>query len=184
MIYSQFVSEIAKLSPASTFLTLTEYKNTKGEISNYSILFNTDYRSAVEKSIAILENYQAESNDGDISELKAKSEILARLYGSLESLKKEEVKPSPYVHFVNAKGTEFIKGVMLHEETSSLYLYGFVVHKKVLVGVESKKKVKSVKEKLLDKLPISKFRQFRIDPNNVKRITVQAITLLPPGASK
>jgi hypothetical protein len=182
--HSSFLTELSKISPNSTFLTLVGYKNSIGEVSNYSIVFNSDYTTALKKSIAILENYEPDSDIDDYSGPKAKAELLASLYSSLDNITNGKNTDSTYTHFGNASGTDFMKGVKLHEASNTLYIFGLIVHKKVITAVDKKRKEKSVKQKMMEMLPVSRFRQFRISSKNVHRVSVQNMSLLPPDAQQ
>ena len=72
----------------------------------------------------------------------------------------------------------------MHKETGELHLYGFV-HQKVVIEPGVYKKVNSrhltiEKNKLSKLVPVNKFRQFKILPDQVKKIKVDNICFLPP----
>ena len=118
----QFVTELSKLRPGSTFLTLRGYRNEASEIADYSIAFHFSYENALKKSIQTLAEMDL---TGDL-EKQARSELLNSFAMSLArgaaSPELEERDPT-YLHFKNDDG-EYVKGVKMHRETFTLYLYG------------------------------------------------------------
>lgn len=175
-----FITELSKLRPNSTFLTLKGYRNNSSEISDYSIVFHVSYENALKKSIATLQNYVPESD----LEIKAKSWLIASYEESLNTMKTkpfEELEDN-YTHFKDDDG-KYIKGLKYHDKTQTIHLYGFVVHKKVIIPgtyVKSNKAELTVaKDKLRRLCEVSKFRQFKILPDQLDYISVNNLTLLP-----
>lgn len=181
MNQSQFVSELGKLRPSSTFLSIKGYRNRYGEVANYSIAFHVSYNKALGRSILQLESYVPEN---DLEE-EAKEKILKSLIKSLEtSSNSKERSDSTYLRFLDERGRE-IKGVKLHIDTNTLHLYGFVVHKKVIMPgnypKSNRKPLTKVSSAMRSKLSVGKFRQFKITPEQVESISVENLSLLPPG---
>lgn len=181
MNQEQFVAELAKLRSSSTFLTLAGYRNDHGEIADFNIVFHMSYKNALLRSLAVLEGVVP----ADDLEAQAKKELIESFMTSLDKMETtpiEEIDDS-YHRFTDENG-QYIKGVKLHEETNTLHLYGLVVHKKTLMpGVYKKvnsKPLTIAKDKLRRLCPVSKFRQFKITPDQVDRISVENISLLPP----
>lgn len=183
MNQQQFVAELANLRPASTFLTLRGYRNEASEIADYSIAFHMSYRSALEKSKAILQGL-ALSND---LEKQARDELVASFDKSLLNMETpiDEIEDG-YQRFFDEEGNH-IKGVKLHVATNTLHLYGLVVHKRVLMPGNYKqtnrRPLTIAKDKLRYLTPVGKFRQFRLLPSQVDRISVEKLSLLPPSYS-
>jgi hypothetical protein len=177
----QFVAELANLRPASTFLTLKGYRNEASEIADFSIAFHMSYRSALEKSKAILQGL-ALSND---LEKQARDELIASFDKSLTNMAQTPIEEidDGYQRFFDEEGS-YIKGVKLHVATDTLHLYGLVVHKRVMMpGMykqTNRKPLTIAKDKLRYLTPCGKFRSFKITPSNVDRISVEKLTLLPP----
>jgi hypothetical protein len=177
-----FVSELSKLKPNSTFLTLHKYRNANGEVADYSIVFNMSYKSALERSIVILDKYKPKS---DI-EIVAKSELLHSYKSSVDNYKEEDTTDT-YDNFVNKNG-KVIKGIKRHKKTDTLHLYGLIVHKKVHMPGDAKDKVNHLpltiaKNNLRSLCPVSNFRQFKLLSDQVDLISVQKKDLLPPTNS-
>ena len=179
----QFVAQLAHLRPASTFLTLRGYRNESSEIADFSIAFHMNYRSALEKSKVILQEL-APSND---LEKQARDELIASFDKSLLNMEQtsiEEIEDG-YQRFFDEDG-KYIKGVKLHIATNTLHLYGLVIHKRVLIpGMykhTNRKPLTIAKDKLRYLTPVGKFRTFRITTENVDRISVDKLSLLPPDS--
>ena len=178
---AEFILQLGKLRPSSTFLTLKGYRNNVGEIADYNIVFHVSYSSALRRSIMALEGYIPNS----FLEAQAKQELLDGYQNSIdrtEGLPVDEVSDH-YMWFSDSSGNR-IKGVKMHIKTETLHLYGFVVHKRVLMPgtypVVQHKELTIAKNKLRKMCPINSFRQFRISPDQVESISVEKIHLLPP----
>jgi hypothetical protein len=182
MNQGQFVSELSKLRPSSTFLSLIGYRNDHSEVADYSIVFHISYANALRRSLVALESFVP----SDDLEATAKQELMTSYQASLDKMKTtpmEELEDH-YTHFLDENNT-YIKGVKVHTATGTLHLYGLVANKRVLMpGIY--KKVNSrpltiAKNKLASRTPCGKFRQFKITPFQVDRISVDNLSLLPPS---
>jgi hypothetical protein len=177
----EFVSELSNLRPSSMFLFLKSYRNESSEIADFSISFHISYRSALEKSRAILQGLTL-SND---LERQAQSELIMSFDKSLQNIEQTPIEDieDGYQRFFNEEGG-YIKGVRLHIATDTLHLYGLVISKKVLIPgnykTVSHKPLTVAKSKLKYLTPMSRFRQFKILPSQVDYIRVEKLTLLPP----
>jgi hypothetical protein len=177
----QFVAELAKLRPASTFLTLKGYRNETSEIADYSVAFHISYSSALQKSITLLESMLL---TGDL-EKQARDELIVSFNKSLSKMAETPIEEMEdgYTRFFDESGNH-IKGVKMHTDTHTLHLYGLVVHKRVLLPGNYKTKnsrpLTIAKDKLRYLTPVGKFRQFKITPFQVDRIGVEKLSLLPP----
>ena len=177
---NDFLSTLASLRPASTFLSIMGYRNAEEEVANYNLVFHMSYENALEKSIAIINDYTPQDED----EKLAKVELLKSWNTSLVKFKAtpmEEVADDHYQTFTDDDGNP-IKGVKMHKESGELHLYGLQVHKKIIVPGKPHKEVKSksvtlAKNKLKALTPLSKFRQFKIQPNQLDAISVGKITI-------
>ena len=181
MNQEQFVAELAKLRTSSTFLTLKGYRAESGEIADFNIVFHMSYKNALLRSLAVLESIVP----SDALEAQAKKELTESFMTSLDKIETTPIEEidDAYRRFTDSDG-QYIKGVKLHEETNTLHLYGLVVQKKVLMpGVYKKvnsKPLTIAKDKLRRQLPVSKFRQFKITPDQVDSVSVENLSLLPP----
>lgn len=180
---NEFVNELAKLHPSSTFLTVAGYRNAHSEVANYSIVFHMSYQNALKRSIDMLE----ELNVSGAAENFAREEVLASLRGSFKSSISSpiEAREDGYHHFKDADGS-YIKGIKLHMRTNTLHLYGLVAHKRVLMpGIypaRHENPLAKAKRQLRYATPVGKFRQFRMTSDQVEYISVQGLSLLPPDS--
>jgi hypothetical protein len=178
---TQFVTELSKLHPASTFLTVAGYRNAHSEVANYSIVFHMSYQNALKRSIDMLEDL----NVSGAAENFAREEVLSSLRGSFKSSISSpiESREDGYHHFKDADGN-YIKGIKLHVRTNTLHLYGLVAHKRVLMpGIypaRHENPLAKAKRQLRQLTPAGKFRQFKMTPDQVEYIAVSNLTLLPP----
>jgi len=181
MDQKEFVSELSKLRPSATFLSLAGYRNEHGEVADFSIVFHMSYESALKRSLTALESVVP----SDTLEAIAKLELID---GYTMSLQKMAVTPiieieDAYTRFFDADGT-YIKGIKLHTETNTLHLYGLVNSKRILIPgsypKRNKRPLTVAKDKLRKLCPVEKFRQFKVTPSQVDRIAVENLSLLPP----
>lgn len=182
MDQTQFVNELSKLRPGSTFLTVKGYLNEASEVADYSIVFHMSYENALKKSIEVLEKTKVTGK----LEKQAKQELIDSFNRSLAKGASDpelEERDPTYSHFKDEAGN-YVKGVKLHDATNTLHLYGLVVHKKVLMPghypEKNKRELTKAKDKLRHLTPVGKFRQFKITPAQVDSISVENISLLPP----
>src|SRR5678815_2816041 len=171
MDQKEFVSELSKLRPSATFLSLAGYRNEHGEVADFSIVFHMSYESALKRSLTALESVVP----SDTLEAIAKLELID---GYTMSLQKMAVTPiieieDAYTRFFDADGT-YIKGIKLHTETNTLHLYGLVNSKRILIPgsypKRNKRPLTVAKDKLRKLCPVEKFRQFKVTPSQVDRI--------------
>lgn len=178
----QFVAELSKLRPGATFLTLRGYRNESSEIADYSIAFHFSYESALKKSIKTLAELELTTD----LEKQARFELLDSFARSLAkgaaSPELEERDPT-YLYFKNDAG-EYVKGVKYHPGKDTLYLYGLVVHKRVLLPgfypSRNRAELTVAKDKLRYLTRVGKFRSFKMTSNQVDSIQVENVSLLPP----
>jgi len=181
----QFVTELGKLRPSATFLTLRGYRNEHSEIADYSLAFHFSYENALKKSIEKLAQLDLQT----ALEEQARKELLNSFAMSLArgaaSPELEERDPT-YAYFKGDDGN-YIKGVKMHRDTWTIYLYGLVVHKRVLLPgfypVKNKRELTVAKDKLRHLTPVGKFRSFKMTPSQVDSISVENLSLLPPEAA-
>lgn len=172
----EFVTELSKLRPGSTFLTLKGYRNEYGEVANYSIIFHMSYSNALKKSITTLQQY-VPVND---VYAQAKNELLESFQYSLNKIEDLE---DGYTRFFD-DNSQYVKGIKLHTTTETLHIYGLVSQKRILLPgnypKKNKRELTIAKDKLRAMCAVGKFRQFKILPQNVDSISVENIHLLPP----
>lgn len=177
-----FLTELSRLRPNTTFLTLNGYRNDHSEVANYSIAFHISYESALKKSIETLAALELK----EPIEVQARFELLnsfAKSLSNMDSTPMEELDEQVYTHIKDDDGN-YIKGVKIHNNTGTLHLYGLVIHKRVLMpGIyltKNQKPLTVVKDKLRYLTRVGKFRQFKILPDQVDSISVENLSLLPP----
>jgi hypothetical protein len=178
----QFVTELAKLRPSSTFLTIRGYRNEASEIADYSIAFHFSYENALKRSIETLVKLDLQTD----LEKRAREELLGSFRASLargSGTPELEERDPTYAYFKDDDGN-YVKGVKMHRDSLELYLYGLVVHKRVLLpGIypsKNRRELTVAKDKLRYLTSVGKFRSFKMTPSQVDYIAVENISLLPP----
>lgn len=179
----QFIAAVSQRTN-STFITLSGYRNDHNEVADYSVLFNASYENALKRSLMILES----KVPGDETEARAKKELMASWEKSLERIKGtplDEVSDA-YIRFEGKDGKP-INGVKVHSKTGALYLYGLVVHKRVTSAGsyphDNRKPLTIAKDNLRNLCPISRFRQFKINQEQLDCVSINNLSLLPPKTS-
>jgi hypothetical protein len=166
------IETLSGVKKSATFMTISGYSNANGEIANYSIVFNISYENALKRSIAIMESYNAKS---DLQKI-AKTQILKSFNKSLSNL---ESVGDGYDKVVS-KG-KLVKGIKFHRSSAAYHIYGFVVHKKVLLPATYKDVNSSdltiEKRKLMKLCPVSKYRQFKLS-NSFEKIAIDGKVIL------
>lgn len=181
MLVSEFVAELSKIRPSSTFLVIHKYRNEQSELADFNILFHISYKNALEKSLKTLEAFEPK----DDLQKQAQQELIVSFLDSLykiDTTKIDEIDDG-YQRFFDENSLP-IKGIKLHISTNMLHLFGLVVHKKIyLPGKYPKinsKPLTIAKNELRHLTPVGKFRQFRITAGQVDSIRVEKLMLLPP----
>jgi hypothetical protein len=182
MNQDQFVSELSKLRPSATFLSLIGYRNEASEVADYSIVFHMSYANALKRSLLALDCVVPV----DDLEATAKRELLDSYQASLDKMAFtpiEELEDN-YTRFFDENNLP-IKGIKLHTATNTLHIYGLVAHKRILMPGQYKttnrRPLTIAKDKLRRLCPVNKFRQFKITPQQVDSISVENLSLLPPN---
>lgn len=178
----KFVSELSKLRPGSTFLTVRGYRNEASEIADYSIAFHFSYENALKKSIEVLSKLDLTEK----LELQARTELLNSFAMSLArgAASPELEERDPTFSYFKGDDGNYVKGVKLHAATDTLHLYGLVVHKRVLMpglyASKNRRPLTVAKDKLRYLTPVGKFRSFKMTSFQVDSISVENVSLLPP----
>jgi len=178
----QFVSKLATLRPSATFLTVEGYRNEFSELADYSLIFHMSYEKALERSAAMLNGF-VPTND---LEIIAKDELLASFSKSLSNIRDNGGETDDTYSKYFDKHGNVIKGIKLHTRTNTLFLYGLVNMKRVILpGLyptdDTRRPLTKVKDRLRQATPVGKFRQFKMLPWTVSSIKVENLTLVPPG---
>jgi hypothetical protein len=177
-----FVSELSKLRPSATFLSIIGYTASSGEVADHSIVFHISYENALRKSMEVLEEYEPKND----LEVQAKNELLQSFNKSLMDMETTAVEDidDGYQRFFD-DGGKVVKGVKLHQTSNTLHIWG-MANKKVVRTPGTYKEVKNkpltiAKNKLRNLCSVSKFRQFKITPDQVSAIKVENLTLTTEG---
>jgi hypothetical protein len=177
MTSEEMINIFSDFRPNATFVAIEEYQNVYGEISNFGLTFHIDYLNALKKSKDIVVNYKAD----DFLNKEAKRQILSSLSNRIDAFEYPlEERDGPYIYFKDAEG-RFIKGIKAHEETGDLYMFGFVISKRIIKPYEYRPSNRSAltitKDRIESLTPISKFRQFKLIPRSYKQIKIEKLVI-------
>src|SRR6478735_2830060 len=146
------------------FISVRNYTNEQGEVSNYVINIGADFATAKENDgLYLLDGDNIKAID--FGNVKAYSEearvalLAANMKLTRDSVVRSDAQTNAY--------TTICENVRMHNETGRLYIFGFRVSKTVLVpgnyGPDTRRALTIAKDKIRENLKTSKFRQFCID---------------------
>lgn len=176
----ELIDELSKLRSSSTFLSLIGYHNEHGEVGDFNIVFHMSYENALKRSLEVVEALDVTAP----LEIVAKSELIESFNTSLVKMATTPIKEldDAYTRFFDDDGA-YIKGVKVHTASGHLHLYGLVVHHRVRIPgtypTRNRKPLTVAKDKMRSLTPLGKFRQFKILPDSVEKISVGKVTLTP-----
>lgn len=161
-----------------SFVSVKNYTNSKGEVSNNLINIGIKYESAKKKDIAFLNELNIEKA---VKEFGLKSEI-SLLEQARKDLMVSFIKPE--VNRSNGQKdayTVIFEGVKVHNTTGVLYLYGYREQKTVIQKGEYKevnsKPLTIAKDELRKLLKTGKFVNFALEIGNTLRLNGETLEL-------
>lgn len=171
------ISVLEKVDPGSTFLSVREYKNNFGEISNFSVVFHVNYLNAIKKAKRVVENLKFIKNQ-DFSKndfVKAQEELLASFDRSLTGYNPDYTCHGVYEPICGADGRP-LQGVRLHLEQGVVHINALRIRKSVLIeGVYPKvnSAPKTIAKRFIkSQTPLKNWVQFKLVPKRFKEINV------------
>lgn len=161
-----------------SFVSVKNYTNKEGEVSNNLINVGIKYESAKQKDIAFLTDLNIDEviKDNNLKSEKtlleqAKNELLAAFNKPDENRSQGQI---------NAY-TNIFAGVKVHNETGVLYIYGYRENKTVLVKGEYKqvnsKPLTIAKNELRKLLRTGKFTQYALEVGNTLKLNGETLEL-------
>ena len=161
-----------------SFVSVKNYTNKQGEVSNSLINIGIKYESAKKKDIAFLNELNIEKAIAEF-DLKSDKSLLEEARKELMvGFIKPEVNRSQGQ--INAYTTIF-DGVKVHNETGVLYIYGYRENKTVLVKGEYKtvnsKPLTIAKDELRKLLKTGKFTQYSLEVGNTLKLNGETLEL-------
>tara|TARA_R110000803_G_scaffold19482_3_gene50941 strand:+ start:155 stop:679 length:525 start_codon:yes stop_codon:yes gene_type:complete len=165
---------VAETIKGTSFVGISNYLNSKGELSNQTILVGATYETAKAADIETAKAFDLSAHKSQFTEadlIVAKESIIA----SLEKPSKahSEGQKAAYKHIA--------PGLKVHTETDEVYVTGFAISKVVLEKGTYKtvnSSTKTLAKKELTKamnLKSSKFRNFKL--GNSKSLQMQGVSL-------
>jgi len=155
-----------------TFVSVKNYTNNEGEVSNYVINIGADYGNAKESDTVFLADAKnlSEIEFGSVAPYSEDARI---------ALLKANLKPSNQSIAQTDAYTTICPNVRIHNETGRLYVFGFKISKTVLVPVVyptvHSSALTIAKEKIRKVLKAPQFRQYCLD--KLVEIKMQGETL-------
>lgn len=138
------------------FISVRNYENNEGEVSNYVINIGVDYGKAKDSDTNLLRDAK---NFKGIVEGYSDAARIALLSANLKPSRQSEAQQDAY--------TTLCPNLRMHNETGRLYVFGFRISKTVLVegnyGRDTRSKSTLDKDAIREVLKATKFRQFCLD---------------------
>ena len=163
-----------KSATGVSFVSIRNYTNKFGEVSNNTINVGASYENAKKKDIEFLENINLSEYEfkSDLSLLdEARKELIASFIKPDENRSKGQTEA--YTHIV--------KGVKVHNETGVLYVYGYRERKEVLKAGEyptvKSRPLTIAKDELRKLLRTGKFTQYALEIGNEVRANGETLEL-------
>ncbi len=177
---------LSKIRPSATFLTATHYVNNHGEQSNFSICFHINYLNSINRAKELLELFNPQykhciGKPYTVDHLRvAKSELLDSFAMTLDGYNPLATSAHAYDEIVGADG-KVIPGIKLHRNQDIVHLWGFKLHKKILMPGSYPKDNRSLrtlaKDDLRDLSPLGAFVQFKLTPGKFYKLVVEKMTI-------
>ena len=165
-----------QLRQSSQFLAVMKYTNNFGEVSDFQLCFNIDYKSAVVKAMHIWRGIQP-SNP---IERQALDGLMQSYEDSMWGKNPRATASHVYERIVDGNG-DYIKGVKLFSNMDEVHLFGLLLNKRVIRPGRNPYRRQSPltqqKNKYKALTALSKFRQFRLVRGNFGEICVKDMTL-------
>lgn len=183
---SRCTRELASLRRGATFLSVQHYINNFGEVSNFSICFHVSYQNALQKAIDLLHDYEPTAQDC-VDKPYSPGHLASAKFELLDSHKMSLSGNNPLATSAHAYDAvvdhdrQPIDGIKLHREQDILHLWGFLVHKVVLIPgqypPDNRHLLTRAKDDLRAMTPLGNFRQFKLGPAKFEKFVVQGITI-------
>lgn len=181
MISEKALSVITALKQATdksvtgvSFVSIRNYTNKKGEVSNNLINVGANYEKAKQKDIEFLENLNFADYEfkSDLSLLEEARQILIAAF-----INPDENRSKGQINAF----THIVKGVKVKNETGVLYVYGYREKKEVLVNGEyeadTRKPITKAKDELRKLLRTGKFTQYVLEVGNTIKANGEILEL-------
>lgn len=178
---AEIIEVLGRIRPNTTFLTVFDYTNNQFEVSNFSLAFHVTYSGVLERSVQKLKAYKTTDPIEDIGRL----ELISSYTQSLRNMAAGDYSNmhEHYDYFYD-ENKKLIKCVKMHRESGTIHINGYETHKtitKPIVYPVSKESARARAKRLLEqRLPIGKYRQFKLVPEKFKHIAVERLRILPP----
>ena len=166
---------VSKSITGVSFVSIKDYTNKQGEVSNNLINVGIKYESAKAKDIEFLQSLNI--NEHNFKSSFALIEEARHIL--IDAFKNPDVNRSNGQ--IDAY-TPIFAGVKVHNETGVLYVYGYRESKTVLIQGEPKKAVKSApltiaKDELRKLLRTGKFTQYALEVGNTIKANGETLEL-------
>jgi hypothetical protein len=167
-------SATSKSVTGVSFVSIRNYTNKFGEVSNNLINVGANYEKAKQKDITFLENINFSDYEfkSDLSLLDEARKVLIASF-----IKPDENRSNGQINAY----THIVSGVKVHNETGVLYIYGHRENKQILTNGEypivKSKPLTIAKDELRKLLRTGKFTQYALEIGNEVRANGETLEL-------
>lgn len=176
---------LSTVRPNTTFLTVHHYMNNYGEISDFSICFHVNYINAVKRAKKLLEEYMPSRNDClkkpySIDHLsRARDELIYSYGNTLKGNNPEATSAHAYSEIKHAN--EIIPGIKLHNNQDIIHLWGFKLHKRIIMPgtypIDNRMPKTIAKDDLRNRTPLGNFTQYKLTEGKFYKLVVEGLTI-------
>lgn len=170
MDIEKLITHLSNVKSGSSFLTIHNYRNARGEVSDYQIVFNSTYENAVKNSLA------------QLKAMKPKSKEERKIVKDLISQFSTQDVGHSYLKQVETSSGKLVKNLKVHKDNGGFYLCGTVVNKRTHKSFGIIEKDLTLKDQILAKTSVGKYRQFILDAGNFEKIVVDKVEIKAPKA--
>jgi len=157
-----------KNSKGAKFISIRGYENSKGEISNQTILTGASYEKAVANDIKKLENAHYADAELDAIRVELLNRMIANANGGKDQSNQSKAQSEAYYNVCD--------GVRFHIESENFFIQGYGISKTVIQKGEYKESNPRPKTILQNKIKkdlnllTSKYKQFKL--TNVSEVAI------------
>jgi len=171
--------QITKSAPE--FVSI-EYTNTKGETSRQVINVGVSYQKVLENSLNQLNTIDVNALKQEATSKNIDENLIDTAVSELEGSISRSLSRPEQLDVGDVSNYETLsKGIKVHRTTGELYLSGLVRSKSVITPgtyKEVKSRPLTLAKKLVEKhLMFSKYRQFKLTPDQVHQVSSEGKTL-------
>jgi hypothetical protein len=165
-----------RIRHGSTFMSVMNYENNFGEVSNFGLVFHASYQNAVRKALNIWIPFRPSTS----LEADARLELINSYLQTMSGFNPGAKSAHAYSGIID-RHLRPIDGCKWYDSGREVHIWGFRVHKIVLKSgsypASTWGPLREAKQRLISMTPLINFRQFKIVEGRFGHIGVEKLTL-------